>query len=167
MTQPDTTPDMPCSLITGTTGDEFTEEYDLIGCSTHSTRALGASGSAEELAATFYCDKGRDWRFLVRKTHEPGPMQTSLSGLAVEIYLDAMRNFHALGLELPPSLVIRRWVDDDTLEPLTLEHPASYDDVQWEATEPGTLTAYPVFQVVGADGTVYLRHTVRLERTES
>jgi hypothetical protein len=151
--------DAPCVTEMGTE-----EGLALITCLPHGTRALAPLNRRSELESNFYCDKGRDWRFLVREPRETGPILYSLTTLAFEIQVHAQHNFRTLGLGLAPDMIVRRWVDDDTLESVELRHE-DYEALAWLPGSPGMEVAWPTFRLVGAGGTEYLARQVELERT--
>lgn len=118
----------------------------VVTCLVHGSLVVGAS--REE----FLCDKGHDWCFLVRDERSDRPLLRDVTGLGITVRAAVQ----AAEMGDQYTLTIRRWVDDDTVEPLTFGHvpgTGAPDEDGW---------CHPQYTVTGPDGREYLRTAVRL-----
>lgn len=124
-------------------------------CTTHGDRA------EVRVPGDFRCTKGRNWIFLGRYTDEGPVLLLTLTELYVALHRTLTHN--AYSIDDPREMVLRRWVDDDTLEPLDLSLVEGTDHWRQDDGPDGTYSYRdPEYVVTGPDGTEYLRFTVHI-----
>lgn len=128
----------------------------IVTCRSHgSLSSVRDPADGNRLATNFRCDRGREWRFLVRQEHDSLPMLVDLTGLNVQV----SGHVQFSSLNESGDLVVRRWVDDDTLVPMALSYVPGSGKPAVDA-QAGTVARFPRYQLLDADGACYLDVTV-------